>query len=104
METNKEQLSQFFDIQASIQIFQGLHEIPNYARILVRVPGQACDFPFSKLSRPALGPTRSPIQWVLGSFLGGKAASHEIDHSTPCSVEAKNEWSCISALLYIFMA
>lgn len=35
MESNKEQVSQFFDTQASVQIFQGLHEILNYARILV---------------------------------------------------------------------
>jgi len=35
MESNKEQISQYFDIQASIQISQGLHEILNYVRILV---------------------------------------------------------------------
>jgi len=28
---------------------------------------------------------------------------HEFDHSPPSSAEAKNEWSCTSPLLYVFM-
>jgi hypothetical protein len=41
----------------------------------VRVPGRLKNFHFSISSRPALGPTRPPIQRVDGlSFLRGKAA------------------------------
>jgi hypothetical protein len=38
-------------------------------------PGKGKDFLFSTSSRPVLGPTQPPIQWVTGgSFLGSKAA------------------------------
>jgi hypothetical protein len=36
--------------------------------------GRGKRFPFSALSRPALGPTQPPIQWVLRTFYEGKAA------------------------------
>jgi len=30
---------------------------------------------FLRLSRPALGPTQAPVQWVMGLFTAYKAAS-----------------------------
>jgi hypothetical protein len=48
-------------------------------------------FPFSVMSRSALGPTQSPVQWIP------KALSPEVkrpgrvaDHSPPYSAEVKN--------------
>jgi hypothetical protein len=38
----------------------------------------------------------SLIQWVPGSFRGGKAAGAWSDHSPPSSVQIKNLWSCTS--------
>jgi hypothetical protein len=37
-------------------------------------PGRVKNFHFSTSSRPALGPTQSPIQWVLEALSRGKAA------------------------------
>jgi hypothetical protein len=34
-------------------------------------PGRIKNFPFSKLSRPALGPTQPPIQWEPGVLSPG---------------------------------
>ena len=41
-------------------------------RLGVRIPAGA-SFPFSTTPRPALGPRKSPIQWVLRFFPGGIA-------------------------------
>jgi len=46
------------------------------------------------MSRLALGPTRSPVQWVSGAlFLGVKEPGFEADDSPPSSAEVKNVWS-----------
>jgi hypothetical protein len=49
-------------------------------------------FLFITMSRMALGPTQSPIQWVLGV----KQLGCEVDHSPPSSAEVKNAWSYTS--------
>ena len=40
-----------------------------------------------------LAPTQRPIQWTLGYFLGVKRRGREVNHSPPCNVGDKNEWS-----------
>jgi len=55
---------------------------------------------FATASRPALGSTQLPIQWVPGlKRLGRKA-----DHSSPSSAEVKNEWIYASTPQYVLMA
>jgi hypothetical protein len=44
------------------------------------------------VSRSALWPTQSPVQWVLGVLSRGKARpGRDADHSPPSSAEVKNE-------------
>jgi hypothetical protein len=38
-------------------------------------PGKVKNFLFSRSSRPILGPTQSPIQWVPGRFFSGVKAA-----------------------------
>jgi hypothetical protein len=48
------------------------------------------NFLFSMSSRPALGSTQLPIQWVPGPFsMGVKLPGREDDHSPPTSAEVK---------------
>jgi hypothetical protein len=50
-------------------------------------------FLFTTASRPALGPTHLPIQWVPEAlFLGVKRPGHEADNPPPSSAEVKNAW------------
>jgi hypothetical protein len=54
-------------------------------------------FLFTTASRSALGPTRLPIQWVLGALsLEVKRPAPEADHSSLPNAELKNAFSCIS--------
>jgi hypothetical protein len=64
------------------------------------------EFPcFTTASRPALGPTQPPIQWVLGAlFLVVKRPGREADHSPPSSAEVRNAWSYTSTPQYVFKA
>jgi hypothetical protein len=60
---------------------------------------------FTTASRPALGPTRTPIQRVPGALsLEMKWQGREADHSPPSSVEVENAWSYTSTPQYAFMA
>jgi hypothetical protein len=48
-------------------------------------------FPFSTASRPTLGPTHPPIQWVPGALSPVlKRPGREAYHSSPTSAEVKN--------------
>jgi hypothetical protein len=55
-------------------------------------------FLFTTASRPALGPTMLPIQWVPGALsLGVKRPGHEAGHSLPPSAEVKQ---CVELYLH----
>jgi hypothetical protein len=64
----------------------------------VRVPAGVGIFPFIIASRPVLGPTQPPIQWVPGALsLGIKRPRREAYHSLPSSAEVKE---CVELYLH----
>jgi hypothetical protein len=68
-------------------------------------PGRDKNFIFSTSSRPALGPTQPPVQWILGALsAGAKLPRREADHSLPTSAEVKKIWIYTSTPPYSFMA
>jgi hypothetical protein len=71
------------------------------------VPGRGNDgiFFFATASRPALGPTHHPLQWVPRVLTPRvKWPGREADHSSLSSAEAKNAWTCIFTSQCVFMA
>jgi hypothetical protein len=51
------------------------------------------NFLFASASRPALGSTQTPIQWVTGAlFPGLKRPGCEADYSPPSRADVKNSW------------
>jgi hypothetical protein len=61
------------------------------------IPDRVKMFLLSIASRPALGPTQPPIQWVPGAVSpGAKRHLREADLSPPSSAEVKNSGAIIS--------
>jgi hypothetical protein len=68
-------------------------------------PGRVKNFLFSTSSKPALGSTQPPIQWVPGSLSPEvKQPGRESDHSPAASAEIKNLWIYTFTPPYAFMA
>jgi hypothetical protein len=59
----------------------------------VRSPAEQRIFPLSSVSRPALGLTQPPVQWVPGVLSPGAKArlGRDADHSPLSSAEVVNE-------------
>jgi hypothetical protein len=47
------------------------------------------DKDFPRPSRPALGPTQPPVQWVPGLSRGVKRPGRGVNHTSPSSAEVK---------------
>jgi hypothetical protein len=68
--------------------------VPDYGLDGVRSSAGAKDFfSLSSVSRPALGPTQPPVQWVPGVLSPGVKArpGRDAEHSPPSSAEVVNE-------------
>jgi hypothetical protein len=60
-------------------------------------PSRVKNVLFFMFSRPAVGPTQPPIQWVMGALsLRVQGQGCEADHSHPTSAEVKKMWTYTS--------
>jgi hypothetical protein len=86
--------------------YNGLHEVIFQKReFFITTAGRVKNFLLPTLSRPALGPTQSPVNWVLGDLSPGvRWPWHEADHSSPTSAEVKKMWIYTPTPPYVFMA
>jgi hypothetical protein len=67
-------------------------------------PGRVKNFLFSTSSRPALGSTQPPIQWVPGALSPKvKRPGREANHSPPLNAEVKKMWIYTFTPPYAFM-
>jgi hypothetical protein len=57
---------------------------------------------FSHTSRPALGPTHPPVQWVPGLSWGESGRGCGADHPSPSSVVVKKEYSYTPTPVWAF--
>jgi hypothetical protein len=74
-------------------------------RVGVPVPVGSRIFLLSTSSRPVLGSTQYPIQWIPGALSSGvKQPGREIDNSPQTSAEVKKMWIYTSTPPYAFMA
>jgi hypothetical protein len=63
------------------------------------------NFQFSTSSKPALGPTESPIQWVSRALsLEVNSRGVKLTTDLPTSAEVKKMWIYISTTFYAFVA
>jgi hypothetical protein len=71
----------------------------------VRIPVREKYVSFSTSSRPVLGLTQPPVQWIPVAFpTEVKWPGHEADHLPPTSAEVKKPWIYTSTPPYVFMA